>query len=138
MRLSSEEISLLKGGVPESSKIAEIAINSWLQKVGVKSGLPWNQIPHVDEICLLPSVISNLSLDQISQSPDKGILQGISKSTWLNNISLIKNSLDIYERLSERTEVVIFKGASLVSHAMPTNRRRLNDVDVIVPFEDTE
>jgi hypothetical protein len=138
MRLSSEEISLLKGGIPESPKIAETAINSWLQKVGVKSGLPWNQVPHVDEISLLPSVISNLSLDQISQSPHKGILQGISKSTWLNNISLIKNSLDIYERLSERTEVVIFKGASLVSHAMPTNRRRLNDIDVIVPFEDTE
>ena len=138
MRLSSEEILLLQGSLPENSKIAEESLNFWLQKVGVKSGLPWSQIPHLDEICLLPSVISNLSLDQISQNPYKGILQGISKSTWLNNISLVKNSLDIYERLSEKTEVVIFKGASLVSHGLPTNRRRLNDIDVIVPFEDTE
>lgn len=133
MILNRREELLLHCLLEGREDIRKEALERWFREVKIVNFDSWSRLPHHPENILLPIIVSAMAPEEIEKTSFCPILHGIQRATKANNLAILGRGREVIEKLALEARVVMIKGASLIAHGLPLSRRRISDLDIVVP-----
>jgi hypothetical protein len=133
MILNRREELLLQCLLEGQGDIRNQALERWFKEVKIVDPTSWSSLPHHPENILLPVIVSAMEPEELEENRFRQILRGIQRATKANNLAVMGRGRELIEKLALETRVVVFKGSSLIAHGLPLGRRRISDLDIVVP-----
>jgi hypothetical protein len=138
MILSNRERLLLESVIKNHGESRGLMLDRWIGDVGITGPESWAKLPFHPENILLPAVISSMAKHELENHPHRPILSGIKRSTLANNLALIGRGKDLIDNFGAHVKVALIKGSALIAHGLPLARRRISDLDIVVPRSDVK